>query len=185
MDTTLNGLAYIFMDAHRYPEALAAFEQSVIIAQQILYRAAEIAGLVGIATVLYRHLNRPQEAITRMEQAITVMVETGLPRDAAGRPIERLQQYLDAMRQDASLDGPATMSPEQIRPIVANTIVVMTTMQDRRDEWHQTMTEELHDAQQRGANWQIEVDFFTAVLPIRTAAERRVPAGLGGHCRRC
>jgi tetratricopeptide (TPR) repeat protein len=163
---TLNGLAYLLMDMRRYSEALAAFEQSVIIAQQILYVAAEIAGLVGIALLLYQHLNRSQEAITRMEQAITVMVETGLPRDAAGRPIERLQQYLDAMRQGASLDGPATMSPEQIRPIVANTIAVMTTMQDRRDEWHQTMTEELHDAQQRGANWQIEVDFFTAVLDI-------------------
>jgi tetratricopeptide (TPR) repeat protein len=137
---TLNGLAYLLVDMQRYSEALTTFEQSVELERQTLHRAGEIAGLAGIASLLYQHLNRPQEAITKMEQAITVMIETGLPRDAAGQTIEDLQQYLDAMRQGVSLDGPNTMPPEQIRPIVANTIVVMTTMQDRRDEWRETVT---------------------------------------------
>ena len=35
--------------------------------------------------VLYQYLNRSQEAITKMEQAIAVLVETGLPQDAAGQ----------------------------------------------------------------------------------------------------
>src|SRR5205807_9494773 len=50
--------------------------------------------------------------------------------------------------------------------ITTNTIAVMTTVQDRHAEWREIMTKDLQDAQQRGANWQIEVDFFTAVLDI-------------------
>ena len=48
-------------------------------------RAGEATTLANMAVVLYRYLNRSQEAITKMEQAIAVLVETGLPQDAAGQ----------------------------------------------------------------------------------------------------
>jgi hypothetical protein len=58
------------------------------------------------------------------------------------------------------------MPPEQLQPIIVNTITVMTVMPDRRAEWRQTIAHALHDAQQRGADWQIEVDFFSAILEL-------------------
>ena len=42
----------------------------------------------------------------------------------------------------------------------------MTTTKNHRGEWYKIMVKALQDAQQRGANWQILVDFFTAVLAI-------------------
>jgi hypothetical protein len=60
----------------------------------------------------------------------------------------------------------ATMSVEQLQVIVHNTVAVMTTIQERHAEWHKTMTGVLQDAQERGADWQIEVDFYTAVLAL-------------------
>jgi len=89
---TLNGLAYLYQSLQRYTEALGAFEQSVLLSQQIIYPAAEVAGLVGLALLLYQHLNRPQKAITHMEQAIAVLRKTGLPQDAAGNTTEKLQR---------------------------------------------------------------------------------------------
>jgi len=42
----------------------------------------------------------------------------------------------------------------------------MTTAQDQRPEWREVIAEALQDAQQQGADWQIEADFFTAVLAL-------------------
>jgi len=42
----------------------------------------------------------------------------------------------------------------------------MTTVQERHTEWHKTITGALQDAQERGADWQIEVDFYAAVLAL-------------------
>ena len=164
--TTLNNIALVYQAIGQPQQALELYQQALPLTREVGDRAGEVTTLSNIAILLYQHLNRPQDAISKMEQVIAVMVETGLPRDAAGRPLEELQRYLNTMRQGPSPDGSATMSPEQLRPIIANTIVVMTTMQDRRDEWREAMTKELQDAQQRGTDWQIEVDFFTTVLAI-------------------
>jgi hypothetical protein len=154
----------------RYEEALGAFEQSLQLEHAVSHIAGEVAGLVGGALLLYRHLNRPEEAITKMEQAIALLVATGLPQDAAGQTRDQLQQYLDVMRQGHSLDqtnsDPATMPCAQLQAIVSNPVAVMTTMQERRPEWREAIVNALKDAQQRGNDWQIEVEFFTAVMAI-------------------
>jgi hypothetical protein len=62
--------------------------------------------------------------------------------------------------------GPSTMPAEQLDAIVNSTIAVMTTVQERRDEWRTIIAGSLQEAQQQGADWQIEVDFFTAVLAL-------------------
>ncbi|MFL5658565.1 MAG: tetratricopeptide repeat protein [Ktedonobacteraceae bacterium] len=168
--TTLNNLAYLYQSLQRYEEALATFEQSIKLDRHVIHPAGESAGLVGLALLLYRHLNRPQEAITHLEQAIAVLQETGLPQDAAGITVEDLQRILRAMRTGTPPGGQAggssTMPTEQIQQIISNTVAVMTTVQDRRAEWREAMAKALQDARQRGADWQIDVDFFSAVLDI-------------------
>ncbi len=62
----------------------------------------------------------------------------------------------------------ATMPVKQIEVIIANTIAVITEMQERRAEWRSAIEQALQDARQRGDDWQIEVDFYTAVLAILT-----------------
>jgi hypothetical protein len=47
-----------------------------------------------------------------------------------------------------------------------STTRVMTVVPDHRAEWHAEMTASLQYAQQQGADWQIEVDFYTAILTI-------------------
>src|SRR2546429_7039439 len=101
-----------------------------------------------------------------MERAITVLVKTGLPQDAAGRTKEDMQHYLDAMHQGLSSgqkkSDPAALPSDQLQMIVSNTVAVMTTVPDRRAEWREAMTEVLQQAKSR--NWQQDANFFTAVL---------------------
>ncbi len=177
---TLNGLAYLYQSLQRYTEALGAFEQSVLLSQQIIYPAAEVAGLVGLALLLYQHLNRPQKAITHMEQAIAVLRKTGLPQDAAGNTTEKLQRFLETMRNGAPIGGQtgasSTISTEEIQQIISNTVAVMTTVQDWRAGWREVIAKALQDAKQRGADWQIEIDFFSAVLGILDGGAPTLPA---------
>jgi tetratricopeptide (TPR) repeat protein len=165
---TLTGLAYLYQSMQRYRDAQAAFEQSIVLSQQIFYPAVEVAGLVRLALLLYRHLSRPQEAIAKMEQAIAVLVETDLPQDAAGKTRDDMQHYLDAMRQGLSLDqansGPATIPSDPLQWIVSNTVAVMTTVPDRRAKWREAITELLRQA--KSSNLRQEADFFTAVLAV-------------------
>ena len=177
---TLNGLAYLLQAMQQYDASLEAFEQSITIAREILYPAAEVAGLVGASLLLYRHLNRKQEAIAYMERAIAVLEKTGLPQDAAGNTVERLQQYLATMRQGQPFgqtsSSSATMPAGQLRVVVANTVAVMTTVQERRAEWRGVIARALQDAEQRGDDWQIEVDFYTAILALLDGQPASFPA---------
>src|SRR6266700_5604019 len=54
----------------------------------------------------------------------------------------------------------------------------MTSVQDRRDEWREDVAQMLQNAQQQGADWQIEVDFYTAILAL---LDGQTPGLLGDH----
>jgi tetratricopeptide (TPR) repeat protein len=167
---TLNNMAAVYLTTGKPQEALTLFEQALPITQEVGDRAMEATTLANIAFVLYQYLNRSQEAITTMERAIAVFVETGLPQDAAGQTRDQLLHYLDAMHQGLSPDqansGPAMMPSDQLQVLVSNTTAAMTTMQERRAEWREAIVNELQNAQQHGTDWHIKVEFFTAVLAI-------------------
>jgi tetratricopeptide (TPR) repeat protein len=179
---TLNNMALVYQAAGQLQRALELYEQALLIRRDVGDRAGEASTLANIADVLYRYLNRSQEAITKMEEAIAVLVETGLPQDAAGRTRDELQQYLDTIRQDISpgqeMSSSATMSSAQLQVIVANTVAVMTTMQERRAELREAMENALQQVQQEGADWQIEIEFFSAVVDL---LDGRPPALPGDH----
>jgi tetratricopeptide (TPR) repeat protein len=163
-------MAYLYQTLQRYTEALTNFEMSIELARQASDYADEIAGLARTAFLLYQHLNRPEDAISCIEKALTVFKETGLPQDAAGNTVEDVQRFLQVMRSGASSgrqSNASSMLPqEQIQQIIINAVSVMTTLQSQRAEWRSMIAKAFQDAQQQGVDWQIEVDFFTAILDI-------------------
>jgi tetratricopeptide (TPR) repeat protein len=165
---TLSNMASVYQATGQPKRALELYEQALPLMREVGDRAGEAATLANMAVVLYQYLNRSQEAITKMEQAIAVLVETGLPQDAAGQTRDKLQQYLDAMRQGIApgqaIGGSATMPSAQLQVIVANTVAVMTTMQERRAEWREAITKALQ--QVKSSNRQQDADFFAAVLAV-------------------
>ncbi len=174
---TLNnmGLAY---EAMGQPErALTLYEQSLSILREVGDRAGEATVLDNMAVVLYKHLNRPKEALTRLEEAIEVLIETGLPQNLAGRTIERLRQVLEGMQRQYPCDVEVLPS-DVIEHIITNTIAVMIVAQNHKAEWRDSIARDLEQMQHSGTNWQIEVDFFTAVLDI---LDGRVPSLPGDH----
>ncbi len=177
----LNNMALVYHATGQPARALELYEQALPLRREVGDRAGEATTLANMAALLYQDLHRSQDAIDAMQQAIVVLDETGLPQTSGGDTRERLRQYLDAMRQGISLEQAnqsATMPAEQLQVIVHSTVAVMTTMQERRAEWHKTITGALQDAQQRGADWQIEVDFYGAVLAL---LDGQAPSLPGDH----
>ena len=177
---TLNNMALVYQATGKPQEALKLYEQALPIMREVGDRAGEAALLSNMAWLLYQLLNRQQDAITHMEQAIAVLVKTGLPQDGAGRTIEDLRRRLQAMRTGTSLGiptrGASTMPAAHLQQIISNTVAVMTFAQDHHAEWRGDIASALQDAQQRGADWQIEVDLFTAILDILDGRSPALPA---------
>jgi tetratricopeptide (TPR) repeat protein len=96
--TTINNMARVY-HALKQPEvALTLYQQALPIMREVDDRASEANTLTNIGLLLYRHFNRPKEAITHLERAIAVLLETGLSRDAAGRSVDELQWAVQAMQ---------------------------------------------------------------------------------------
>jgi tetratricopeptide (TPR) repeat protein len=177
---TLNNMALVYQATGQPQRALELFEQALPLMRAVGDRAGESTTRSNIAMLLYRHFNRQQEAITSMERAIAILVEAGLPQDAAGQKVDDLRSVLQIMRTGKPLGGQggssSTMPADQIQQIVSNTVAVMTTMPGRRAQWREVVEKALQDAQQRGADLQIEADFFTAVLAILDGEASALPA---------
>lgn len=174
----LYGLANLYQSMERYSEACIAFERSITLEQMVFHRAGEIAGLVGLALLLYQYLNRSQEAIEKMEQAVSMMDATGLTQDASGRTREGVQEYLNAMRRGIPLgqadNKSAKISSAELQQTINGAITVMTTMQDRKAKWREAIVKALQVAQQVG-DAQNEVDFFSALLDILSGQSPTLP----------
>lgn len=179
--SALNNMAGVYRRTGQPKRALELYEQALPLRREVGDRAGEATTLGNMAELLYQDLHRAQDAIAAMLQAIAVLDETGLPQTSGGNTREELQQYLDAIRQGivfGRTNQTATMPAEQLQAIVHNTVAVMTTMQERHTEWHKTITGALQDAQQQGADWQIEVDFYGAVLAL---LDGQTPSLPGDH----
>ena len=68
------------------------------------------------------------------------------------------------------------MPSNQLQVIFFNTVAVMTTMPERRTEWCEVIAKALQDVQQRGTDWQIEGEFYTAILAILDGKAAALPA---------
>ena len=176
---TLNGIAYVQIDLGRFTDALIAFDQSIHLEQQVHHPAGEAAGLVGKGILLYQQINQKEAAIASILAAVQVLQRVGLDRDAAGHTIEQLSGMAQAMRTGtyggASSDS-SIMPAEQLRVIVSNTIAVLTSVKEKQSEWRSAMASALQNAQSQGADWQIEVEFFSVVLALLEGRSAALPA---------
>jgi hypothetical protein len=62
-----------------------------------------------------------------------------------------------------------------VRVIVNNTVAVMTGVPEKRDEWRQAIAGAREQAQQGGVDWQIEVEFFDAIINILNGQPINLP----------
>ena len=168
--TTLLGIGLLSIDLQRYEEALTAFEKVVALEKLLDHRDKEVVTLVVMARLLFDHLNQPQEAVIRIEQAISILIETGLLANVSGHTVEELQQIATDMRR-----GLGHLPAKQIQQIVDNTIAVMTSPHAKRDVWREWVVSALQSARQHGANWRTVVEFFTAILALLDGQESNLP----------
>jgi tetratricopeptide (TPR) repeat protein len=177
--TTLNNLGLLYNALGQKPQALDYYEQALVILREVGDRSGEVVTLVNIAVLLYQEQHQ-QEAIATLEQALAILDATGLPQDAAGQTPEMIGQVLQAMHDgtfpSGQSGGSSTMSAEQITVFVGNTVAVMTTVPERRAEWREAVQQARENAESRGTDWQIEVEFFTAILAILDGQAPSLPA---------
>jgi len=60
--------------------------------------------------------------------------------------------------------------------IVSNTVAVLTSVKEKQSEWRSAMASALQNAQSQGADWQIEVEFFSVVLALLEGRSAALPA---------
>jgi tetratricopeptide (TPR) repeat protein len=177
----LNGQAFLYQNLQRYDEACRSFETSIQLAGEVARPALVALGLVGLAIVFYRHLNRPIEAINHLQSAISLLQKPDFPQGADVPPIEHLQQLLATMEQDTPFQreqAVSTLPSELVQQIATITITVMTVSPEQRSSWHKRIMLMQQDLQQRGPAWQREVEFYTALLDLLTG---HIPTLLSEH----
>jgi len=176
----LANMADVYVEMRQAQQALALDEQALSLLQKVGDRANEVAILTSIAVLQYQHLDLPEEAIKKMEQALAVLTETGLSQGAAGLTSDTLRRLLTIMHSGASLDTPnsssATVPASQIQLVIDNTIAAMTEMPDHHGAWRHAVLESLQRVQQQGLKWRSVRDFFTAVLAILDGQTFTLPA---------
>jgi tetratricopeptide (TPR) repeat protein len=177
---TLHNMAGVYRSTGQPQRALALYDEALPLMRAVGDRAGEADTLSLLAVLLYQHLNRPAEAVQYMQQAIAVLEATGLDRATSGTTIETIRQALATMQRGAPLGGgggPSTLPAEQIRVTVSNTVAVLTSVQEKHSEWRGAMEERLQHARQQGPDWQIEVEFYTAVLAFLDGQPASLPEG--------
>jgi tetratricopeptide (TPR) repeat protein len=201
---TLNNLGLVYDALGQKQRALEYYAQALPIRREVGDRAGEGATLhnigmifaaqgqidvalacVLLAKTLYEYVQSPADVddevqwIAALQQHLGEERFSDLHRQVAGRAEEIVQEALrDGLLPGDQAQGSSTMPADQLNVIVSNTIAVMTAVPERRDEWREAMQRELEDARQQGDDWQIEVEFFTAILVLLDGQAADLP---GGH----
>jgi len=177
--TTLNNIGYIYFRRGEPERTVEMLRHVLQIDCDIGAVAAEAGHAFNLAVVLYSALGQTNEAIELVTRSISILKQHNLPQDANDASLAQHQEFLAQMRGAAdpsvSSGGPSVMPTEQIQAIVSNTIAVMTTVQNERDEWRTAMTGALRQVQEQGADWQIEIEFFSGVLAILDSKAPHLP----------
>ncbi|MBA2285534.1 MAG: tetratricopeptide repeat protein [Ktedonobacteraceae bacterium] len=180
--TTLNNLGHVYDAMGQKQQALTYYEQALAIRREVGNRAGEGTTLHNIgmmyadsgqfdvalacallAKALYEYVQSPY-VDDEVQWIAALRLHLGEQQFAS--LFAQVEHRADEIVERALQEKDLSDEDEQITFIVDKTITVMTTMQERRDEWREDITQALQDVQQRGTDWQIEVEFFTAVLAI-------------------
>jgi tetratricopeptide (TPR) repeat protein len=95
---TLNNMAVSDHKIGQPQQALLLYEQALPIWKEVGDLAGEAMTLVNMAVLFYQDMQRRQEAITILEQALVILCANNLPQDAADQTPEMIKRILQAMR---------------------------------------------------------------------------------------
>ena len=200
---SLINMAYLLRDRKRYQEALRTFTEATELAHQIAQPANECAALVGSAMVLYQDLNRKQEGVAAMMQAIAILDRWELPQDASRHTLLDLRRALKQMKtgnplgqashekhetkaihlvrdKDKRVREKAVMEQGDlnlIRTTIGNTIAVFTNSPEHRDVWRSDLVDARN--QLRQVSDKNLAAFLDSVIDLLDADGD--PEGLGSH----
>ena len=178
--TTLNNMASVYGAIGKPDRALKLYEEALPIMREVGGRAGEATVLNNMAVLFYQDLKRTEDALSSMEQALQILVQLNLPQDAAGWTREQLSSALQRMRSGLPLNtqnnAATTLPAETMQVIIANTVAVLTTVPESRDEWRGMLEGGLQDAQRQGPDLQIEVELYMALLALLDGQAAALPA---------
>ena len=190
--TTLNNLGGVYDDLGQKGKALEYYEQALGIRREVGDRAGEgvtlfnlgmiyaVPGQISVslacvllAKTLFEFVQNPSYLDVAVRRIMSLQEQLGedqfndLIRQVAGREAEIVQQGLrDGLPPASQAGSDLTMPAKRVAVIVSNTAAVMTVMPERRGEWRETIQKNVENARQQGDDWQIEVEFFTAILAL-------------------
>jgi tetratricopeptide (TPR) repeat protein len=200
----MNNMAIVYRQTGQIYQALRLNEQALGIRREVGDRAGEGTTLhnigmiyaaqgrfdvalacVMLAKALYEYVQSPSDVDDEVQWIAALQNSLGeerfsdLYRQVAGRAEEIVQKGLhDGLPPGGVAQSSSTMPAERVATIVKNTVAVMTIIPERHGEWRAAMSQALEDARHRGADWQIEVDFFAAILDLLDGQAADLP---GGH----
>jgi tetratricopeptide (TPR) repeat protein len=192
---TQSAMADVLVQQGKPQEAMALYEQALH-TKQDLGDVREVAVTQANFCQLLFQQGEHQRALSMAWEAYTSLRQSGFAYDA-----QVMQQLLISIK--GQVPGPSQfdalwvqvmhqpqpdwlrdvranmpnkpnhLSPEQLRIIVANTITVMTTIPEKRDEWLGSMTNALQQAQQ--SNQSQDIEFITAILAVLDGQSTALP----------
>jgi tetratricopeptide (TPR) repeat protein len=175
--TTLNNMAYTYHERGEVQLAIDIRRQIIQIYVEIGSIAEEVGSRYNLAVGL-QSVNRIDEAIDQVTQSIASLKRYNLPQDAGGATLAEHEQLLAELQDGgAPSAAPSTLKPEIRQAIIVNTVAVMTTAKERHSDWQQRITSILEEAKEKGDDWRIEVEYYTAVLAILDGKEPMLPDG--------
>jgi len=102
--------------------------------------------------------------------------EAALPETHPYAPVlTTLLLSIEETLRQASVPETPGIGEEELTAIKRNTVVVMTELRDRLDEWRMALANTLHELETKGADWQAEADFFRAVVDLLDGKPAELP----------
>jgi tetratricopeptide (TPR) repeat protein len=170
---TLNNMAGVYQDIGNPQRALELYEEALPITKEVGDRAGEATTLNNMAGLLYSQDKR-EEAIKSKKQAVYILKQVGLEYDASGTPLSQVQSELVQMEQGTfGASANQTISDEQLRIIVSNTITVTYAMPEKKTEWRQIISNVLAKAHE--FKRKEDAEFFQALLDLLDGRSPSLP----------
>jgi tetratricopeptide (TPR) repeat protein len=143
---SLHQLGILHQYQEEYPEARARYEQSLAILQELGDKAG-IAGSLHQLSILAKVEGNYNDAVWYASHAFAMLDQLGSPeRDVAGRTLAHLRETMDEDAFEEALelaldtiiedDEEESLTGDQLLQLaMGNTVAVMTSFPEKRDEW--------------------------------------------------
>jgi tetratricopeptide (TPR) repeat protein len=154
----LTNLASVYVGGGQLQQALNSYEQALSLLHEVGDNAREIMILINMAVLLYQYMQRHQDALHSMQQALNRLKQTGQSQTSGGQTQEELQRWLKAMDQGVPLfsasesvapglgqvgeeEEPRTEEENVLEFLIAKTLAVLGPEANQRQEWREMLVQ--------------------------------------------